>query len=146
MTTLTTRVGGVTFTSPLFAASGTAGHGDELADYGDLSDLGAIVTKSLAAFSFEGNPPPRLATSGPHMVNAVGLAGPGVASWRSQYLPALRHRNATVVDRSGTHHRRVRRRRPGHARCRRGCSRSERELSESRESPRDLRSLAERDG
>jgi dihydroorotate dehydrogenase (NAD+) catalytic subunit len=97
MTTLTTRVGGVTFTSPLFAASGTAGHGDELADYGDLSDLGAIVTKSLAAFSFEGNPPPRLATSGPHMVNAVGLAGPGVASWRSQYLPALRHRNATVV-------------------------------------------------
>jgi dihydroorotate dehydrogenase (NAD+) catalytic subunit len=31
------------------------------------------------------------------MVNAVGLAGPGVAAWRSQYLPALRRRNATVV-------------------------------------------------
>jgi dihydroorotate dehydrogenase (NAD+) catalytic subunit len=97
MTNYTTRVGGVAFTSPVFTASGTAGHGDELADYGDLSELGAIVTKSLAAFPFDGNPPPRLATSGAHMVNAVGLAGPGVAAWRSQYLPALRRRNATVV-------------------------------------------------
>jgi dihydroorotate dehydrogenase (NAD+) catalytic subunit len=97
MTNLTSRVGGVTFTSPVFTASGTAGHGDELADYGDLSELGAIVTKSLASFSFDGNPPPRLATSGAHMVNAVGLAGPGVAAWRDQYLPALQRRHATVV-------------------------------------------------
>jgi dihydroorotate dehydrogenase (NAD+) catalytic subunit len=97
MTNLTSRVGGVTFTSPILTASGTAGHGDELADYGDLSELGAIVTKSLAVFPFDGNPPPRLATSGAHMVNAVGLAGPGVAAWRAQYLPALQGRHATVV-------------------------------------------------
>ena len=38
-------------------ASGTAGHGDELGGYGDLSELGAVVTKSLAAFAWEGNPP-----------------------------------------------------------------------------------------
>jgi dihydroorotate dehydrogenase (NAD+) catalytic subunit len=97
MTILTSRVGGVTFTSPVFIASGTAGHGDELADYGDLSELGAIVTKSLAVFPFDGNPPPRLATSGAHMVNAVGLAGPGVAAWRSHCLPTLPHPRATVV-------------------------------------------------
>jgi dihydroorotate dehydrogenase (NAD+) catalytic subunit len=97
MTTLDARVGDLSFTSPVFTASGTAGHGDELADYGDLADLGAIVTKSLAAFAFDGNPPPRLATSGSHMVNAVGLAGPGVSAWREQYLPALRERHATVV-------------------------------------------------
>jgi dihydroorotate dehydrogenase (NAD+) catalytic subunit len=97
MTSLTCRVGGVAFTSPVFTASGTAGHGDELADYGDLSELGAIVTKSLAVFPFDGNPAPRLATSGAHMVNAVGLAGPGVAAWRSEYLPALQQRHATVV-------------------------------------------------
>jgi dihydroorotate dehydrogenase (NAD+) catalytic subunit len=90
-------VGAVTFTTPVFTASGTAGHGDELADYGDLSALGAIVTKSLAVFPFDGNSPPRLATSGAHMVNAVGLAGPGVAAWRATYLPALRRRHATVV-------------------------------------------------
>jgi dihydroorotate dehydrogenase (NAD+) catalytic subunit len=97
MTTLSTHVGGVSFRSPVFTASGTAGHGDELADYGDLADLGAVVTKSLAAFAFDGNPPPRLATSGAHMVNAVGLAGPGIAAWRAQYLPALLRRHATVV-------------------------------------------------
>jgi dihydroorotate dehydrogenase (NAD+) catalytic subunit len=97
MTTLNARVGNLLFGSPIFTASGTAGHGDELADYGDLADLGAVVTKSLAAFAFDGNPPPRLATSGAHMVNAVGLAGPGVSAWRAQYLPALRSRGATVV-------------------------------------------------
>jgi dihydroorotate dehydrogenase (NAD+) catalytic subunit len=97
MTTLSAHVGDVSFRSPIFTASGTAGHGDELADYGDLADLGAVVTKSLAAFAFDGNPPPRLATSGAHMVNAVGLAGPGVPAWRAQYLPALVGRHATVV-------------------------------------------------
>ncbi|MGH3733237.1 MAG: dihydroorotate dehydrogenase [Acidimicrobiales bacterium] len=97
MTKISTRVGGLTFRAPVFTASGTAGHGDELADYGDLAALGAVVTKSLAAFAFDGNPPPRLATSGAHMVNAVGLAGPGVAAWRAHYLPALRARNAAVV-------------------------------------------------
>jgi dihydroorotate dehydrogenase (NAD+) catalytic subunit len=97
MTNLTTRVGDLSFRSPIFTASGTAGHGDELADYGELDGLGAIVTKSLSAFPFDGNPPPRLATSGAHMVNAVGLAGPGIAAWRAHDLPALLTRSATVV-------------------------------------------------
>jgi dihydroorotate dehydrogenase (NAD+) catalytic subunit len=97
MTSLAARVGALSFSSPIFTASGTAGHGDELAEYGDLAVLGAIVTKSLADFAYEGNAPPRLATSGEHMVNAVGLAGPGVAAWRAEYLPALTKRGATVV-------------------------------------------------
>jgi dihydroorotate dehydrogenase (NAD+) catalytic subunit len=97
MTTLTAHVGDLSFRSPILTASGTGGHGDELSDYGDLAVLGAVVTKSLAAFPFDGNPPPRLATSGAHMVNAVGLAGPGVAAWREQYLPALLGRHVTVV-------------------------------------------------
>ncbi|HEY1825122.1 MAG TPA: dihydroorotate dehydrogenase [Acidimicrobiales bacterium] len=91
------RIGSVELMSAVLTASGTAGHGDELADYGDLGQLGAIVTKSLAAFAWEGNAPPRLATSGPHMLNAVGLSGPGVASWREHELPALRARGACVV-------------------------------------------------
>jgi dihydroorotate dehydrogenase (NAD+) catalytic subunit len=97
MTTFSARVGDVTFSSPVLTASGTAGHGEELADYGDLAELGAVVVKSLAAFPFEGNPPPRLANSGIHMVNAVGLAGPGVSAWRAQHLPALVRRHATVI-------------------------------------------------
>ncbi|HVA53520.1 MAG TPA: dihydroorotate dehydrogenase [Acidimicrobiales bacterium] len=97
MTSLATTVGGVNLRSPVMTASGTAGHGDELAGYGELSELGAVVTKSLAAFSWDGNPAPRVVASGEHMVNAVGLAGPGVEAWRAKDLPALLARGATVV-------------------------------------------------
>jgi dihydroorotate dehydrogenase (NAD+) catalytic subunit len=92
-----TTVGTVALHSAVLTASGTAGYGDELADYGDLRELGAVVVKSLAVFPFEGNPAPRLAAWGEHMVNAVGLSGPGVTAWREQYLPVLERRGATVV-------------------------------------------------
>lgn len=97
MTSLATTVGGVALRSAVMTASGTAGHGDELAGYGELSELGAVVTKSLAAFAWDGNPAPRVVASGEHMVNAVGLAGPGVATWREKELASLRGRGATVV-------------------------------------------------
>jgi dihydroorotate dehydrogenase (NAD+) catalytic subunit len=92
-----TTVGTVALHSAVLTASGTAGYGDELAGYGDLRELGAVVVKSLAVFPFDGNAAPRLAASGEHMVNAVGLSGPGVSAWREQYLPALERRGATVV-------------------------------------------------
>ena len=92
-----TRVGAVGLRSFVLTAAGTAGHGDELAGYGDLATLGAVVTKSLAAFAWEGNPAPRVAASGADMLNAVGLAGPGVDVWRETYLPKLRRRGADVV-------------------------------------------------
>src|ERR1019366_5164091 len=69
----------------------------ELAGYGELSELGAVVTKSLAAFAWDGNPAPRVSASGEHMVNSVGLAGPGVTHWREVDLVALRQRGAVVV-------------------------------------------------
>ena len=74
---LSTRVGELTLPSFVLTAAGTAGLGDELAGYGDLSELGAVVTKSLAAFEWAGNAAPRVAAWGPDMLNAVGLAGPG---------------------------------------------------------------------
>jgi dihydroorotate dehydrogenase (NAD+) catalytic subunit len=94
---LRTSVGEVQLRSPVLTAAGTSGYGDELAGYGDLSHLGAVVTKSLAAFAWEGNAPPRVVASGTHMLNAVGLAGPGVLAWRENYLPALLQRGAAVV-------------------------------------------------
>ena len=97
MSILATSVGGVVLTSPVMTAAGTSGYGDELSGYGDLADLGAVVTKSLAAFAWEGNPPPRVASVGEHMINAVGLAGPGVSAWRETHLPRLEERGVTVV-------------------------------------------------
>src|SRR5690606_32381440 len=66
--------------------------------YGDLSALGAVVVKSLAAGPWAGNPAPRLhAATGAGMLNSVGLQGPGVAAWRARDLPALRATGARVV-------------------------------------------------
>jgi hypothetical protein len=53
-------VGRVVLPSPVMLASGTAGHGAELAPYMDLSELGAVVVKSLAPYEWAGNPAPRL--------------------------------------------------------------------------------------
>jgi dihydroorotate dehydrogenase (NAD+) catalytic subunit len=94
---LTTRVAAVSLPSSVMTAAGTSGYGDELGGYGDLAQLGAVVVKSLAAFAWEGNDPPRVVASGEHMLNSVGLAGPGVDAWREDYLPALRQRGARVV-------------------------------------------------
>ncbi len=96
-TTLGTTVGSVSLRTCVVTASGTVGHGAELAEYGDLSTLGAVVTKSLSEFAWAGNPAPRVAPAGDAMINAVGLAGPGVLAWREHGLPELRAHGATVV-------------------------------------------------
>lgn len=91
------RVGSVELPHPVVLASGTAGYGDELAPYLDLAALGAVVTKSLAAFEWAGNPPPRLHPAGVGMVNAVGLQGAGIAHWLDHELPPLLRTGARVV-------------------------------------------------
>lgn len=92
-----TVVGSVRLPNPVMTASGTAGYGTELAAYGDLSALGAVVTKSLAAFAWPGNPAPRVHASGSGMLNSVGLAGPGVTAWLEHDLPGLVATGARVV-------------------------------------------------
>ncbi len=72
-------VGAVVLPSPIVAASGTAGHGAELAAYGSLASLGAVTVKSLAARAVAGNPAP----AGPPRRRGLGHAqqrrpaGPG---------------------------------------------------------------------
>lgn len=91
------RIGSVTLANPVMTASGTAGYGTELAGAFDLAELGAVVVKSLAAFEWAGNAPPRLRPTPKGMLNAVGLQGPGVAHWLERVLPDLLATGATVV-------------------------------------------------
>ncbi|MFM7062194.1 MAG: dihydroorotate dehydrogenase [Actinomycetes bacterium] len=91
------RVGEVALRGPVMTASGTAGHGDELAGYVDLSTLGAVVVKSLGADPWAGNPAPRVHETPAGMLNSVGLQGRGVEHWRREELPALVATGATVV-------------------------------------------------
>ena len=100
MTELTTSVGSVVLRAPVMTASGASGHGAELAPYGRLRDLGAVVVKSLSDKPWPGNPAPRLhplrdAAAG--MINSVGLQGPGTESWLAEDLPGLVDSGADVV-------------------------------------------------
>lgn len=91
------RVGSVELCSAVMTASGTAGHGDELSAYFDMSALGAVVVKSLSADPWAGNPAPRVAPVAAGMLNSVGLQGPGIGAWRSAQLPPLLATGARVV-------------------------------------------------
>lgn len=91
------RIGSVALPNPLLCASGTAGHGAELAAYLDLGALGAVVVKSLSAEPWAGNPPPRLHETDGGMLNSVGLQNPGVEAWRRHELPELAATGARVV-------------------------------------------------
>ncbi|WP_436796186.1 dihydroorotate dehydrogenase [Actinospongicola halichondriae] len=94
---LRTAIGSVVLPNPVMPASGTAGYGTELGAYVDLSTLGAFVTKSLAHFAWDGNPPLRTHATRGGMINSVGLQGPGIAAWKREQLPALAEAGARVV-------------------------------------------------
>jgi dihydroorotate dehydrogenase (NAD+) catalytic subunit len=81
----------------VMTASGTSGHGAELAPYLDLSALGAVVVKSLHAEPWPGNAPPRVHETAAGVLNSVGLQGPGVAAWLERDLPPLLATGARVV-------------------------------------------------
>ncbi|MDP1793796.1 MAG: dihydroorotate dehydrogenase [Acidimicrobiales bacterium] len=97
MLDLEARIGDVVLPNPVMTASGTAGHGDELKAYLDLSELGAVVVKSVSAKPWKGNPAPRLHPVAAGMMNAVGLQNPGVDEWLAKELPPLAARGARVI-------------------------------------------------
>lgn len=90
-------VGGVPLKSPVMTASGTAGHSNELANYFDMSILGATVVKSLSAEPWAGNSAPRVHPTPSGMINAVGLQGPGMTAWIRDDLPRLNESGITTV-------------------------------------------------
>ena len=94
---LETRVGDVVLKNPVMLASGTAGHGMELASYIDLSDVGAIVVKSLSMTPWKGNAAPRVHETPAGMINSVGLQGPGLKAWAEKELPVLLKTGASIV-------------------------------------------------
>ena len=87
----------MSLSKPVMTASGTSGHGAELQAFFDLSELGAVVVKSLASFAHPGNPAPRVRAATAGMLNSVGLEGKGVRAWREEELPRLERVGAKVV-------------------------------------------------
>ncbi len=91
-------LGPLRLANPVVAASGTFGHGAEVAALCDPRGLGAVTVKSVAAFPWSGNPPLRVTeASGGGMLNSVGLPGPGIDKWIEGDLPALEASGAAVI-------------------------------------------------
>lgn len=88
-TILATDLAGIELASPLIAAAGTAGTLDELADLLDLRDLGAVTTKSITREPREGNTPWRITGLPAGMLNAIGLANPGVDVFVADHAPRI---------------------------------------------------------
>ncbi|MEX2326042.1 MAG: dihydroorotate dehydrogenase catalytic subunit, partial [Gemmatimonadaceae bacterium] len=86
---LVIEAAGLRFQNPVVLASGTAAYGRELAGVVDLAALGGIVTKAVSVEPRRGAPAPRVAEWDGGMVNAVGLANPGVDRVRAEELPWL---------------------------------------------------------
>ena len=68
--------------NPVLTASGTAGHGVEMAGYLDYSALGGFVTQVARRRRMGRQPGPRLRETPSGLLNSVGLQGPGVEDWR----------------------------------------------------------------
>src|SRR5919106_4338976 len=94
---LSVRIGPLTLSNPLIAASGCFGYGVEYADVVDLSSLGGVAVKGLFLAERDGHAPPRIVETPSGMLNAIGLQGIGVHRLIREKLPELRDRRAVVV-------------------------------------------------
>ena len=78
---------GVRFQNPILLAAGTAAYGEELDEVVKLDRLGGVITKAVSLEPRFGAPAPRVAEFDGGMINAVGLANPGVGEVRDRHLP-----------------------------------------------------------
>ena len=83
---------GRSFQNPVLLAAGTAGFGREIDRVVDLDRLGGIVTKAVTPEPRQGHPGPRVAEFRGGMLNAVGLANPGLDAVALHELPWLASR------------------------------------------------------
>ena len=94
---LSVTVGRIAMANPIATASGCSGYGEELAQFFNLSVLGAVVTKSVTLKPREGHPPPRLAEVRAGLLNAIGLANVGLEAFLAEKLPVLKSYGVPVI-------------------------------------------------
>lgn len=81
---------GWTLDNPVIPASGTFGFGKEFASLYDINILGSFSFKGTTLNERFGNPTPRIAETAGGMLNAVGLANPGVEHVIKHELPEMK--------------------------------------------------------
>jgi dihydroorotate dehydrogenase (NAD+) catalytic subunit len=94
---LSVKIGSLTLKNPVMLASGTVGYGNEISEFTDLNNLGAIVTKSLSLKPRKGNPPQRITETPAGMLNAIGLANVGVEAFLKEKIPFLKKFDVPLI-------------------------------------------------
>jgi dihydroorotate dehydrogenase (NAD+) catalytic subunit len=91
------NIGKLKLRNPVMAASGTFGYAEEFADFMDLRQLGAVVTKTITLKPRQGNPPPRTCETPAGMLNSIGLENPGIEVFLKEKLPLLKKIGIPVI-------------------------------------------------
>jgi dihydroorotate dehydrogenase (NAD+) catalytic subunit len=94
---LSIRIKDLVLKNPVTVASGTAGYGEELSNFFDISKLGAIFTKGLSLKPRPGNSGNRVIETPAGMLNSIGLENVGLECFLSKKLPFLESKGATVI-------------------------------------------------
>lgn len=94
---LRTSLGETTLVNPVMVAAGCAGTGRELEPFLDLSELGAMVTRSVTLDPRAGGPPPRAVETPSGLLSDPGLQGNGLQGFLATELPWLAQRQVRTV-------------------------------------------------
>jgi len=94
---MTTVLADAHLDNPVMTASGCAASGRELQQFFNVSELGAVVTKSVMRDARSGRPTPRMAETPSGMLNSIGLQGPGITSFLARDLPWLLQHDARPI-------------------------------------------------
>jgi len=81
--------------NPVTVASGTFGL--EYAELFDLSQLGALTTKTITLEPKVGNEPQRIVETEAGLLNSIGLQNPGVDEFIKTYLPEYRKFDTNLI-------------------------------------------------
>ena len=94
---LHTKLAGIDMCTPVLAASGTFGFGEEFADFVDLARLGGVMVKGTTLHPRRGNDGVRIAETPQGMLNCIGLENPGVNVFLQEILPRIRPYGMNVI-------------------------------------------------
>ncbi|GAA2146103.1 dihydroorotate dehydrogenase [Actinomadura napierensis] len=94
---VTTTLGALELSNPVLTASGCGGTGRELAQFFELSRLGAFVTTSVMSQARAGRPTPRVTETPSGLLTAMGLPGPGVEAFLERDLPWLIEQDVRTI-------------------------------------------------
>ena len=91
------KISDLEFKNPVMTASGTSGFAEELNDFYDVSQLGAVLLKGITLKNRDGNEYPRMAETASGMLNAVGLQNKGIDYFIKHIYPRIKNYDTHLI-------------------------------------------------